>query len=130
MQTFARDVRRTVGLVIVGKDAVTELVALLCEGHVLLEDVQGILPDQAERLISTAATVATVLLRAKQSAGLVTNGVTADQASLVRIDPSRSPTQLARMLETLAAVKPYSHVPIARVLHTVPQTLAGEPPLC
>jgi uncharacterized protein (DUF58 family) len=86
---------------------------------------EGILPQQAERLISTAATVATLLLRAKQSAGLVTNGVTANQASLVRIDPSRSPTQLARMLETLAAVKPYSHVPMARVLHTVPQTLAA-----
>ena len=43
IQTFAHDVRRTVGHVIVGKDAVTELllVALLCEGHVLLEDVPG-----------------------------------------------------------------------------------------
>ncbi len=43
VRTFARDVQRTVGQVIVGKDAVTELlvVALLCEGHVLLEDVPG-----------------------------------------------------------------------------------------
>lgn len=43
VQTFAYDVRRSVGHVVVGKDAVVELllVALLCDGHVLLEDVPG-----------------------------------------------------------------------------------------
>ncbi len=41
---FARAVQENVGKVIVGKEAATELllVALLVEGHVLLEDVPGI----------------------------------------------------------------------------------------
>ncbi len=43
IQEFAARVQENVGQVIVGKEAVTELllVALLCEGHVLLEDVPG-----------------------------------------------------------------------------------------
>jgi MoxR-like ATPase len=44
VQRIARDVRDSVAQVIVGKDEVIELllVALACEGHVLLEDVPGI----------------------------------------------------------------------------------------
>ncbi|MCS7221346.1 MAG: MoxR family ATPase [Anaerolineae bacterium] len=44
VQRIARAVRENVAQVIVGKDEVVELllVALLCEGHVLLEDVPGI----------------------------------------------------------------------------------------
>ncbi|MCB0081641.1 MAG: AAA family ATPase, partial [Caldilineaceae bacterium] len=41
---FSQLVRQNVAQVIIGKDAVVELllVALLCDGHVLLEDVPGI----------------------------------------------------------------------------------------
>jgi MoxR-like ATPase len=44
VQDAARTVRQNVGRVIVGKEAVIDLlmVALLCEGHVLFEDVPGI----------------------------------------------------------------------------------------
>ncbi len=44
IQALAKDVAENVGRVIVGKDDVVELllVALLCEGHVLMEDVPGI----------------------------------------------------------------------------------------
>ncbi|MEZ4673668.1 MAG: MoxR family ATPase [Caldilineaceae bacterium] len=44
IQQLAQTVRENVAKVIVGKDDVVELllVALLCEGHVLLEDVPGI----------------------------------------------------------------------------------------
>ena len=44
LQQIAQAVRANVGQVIVGKDDVVNLllVALFCEGHVLLEDVPGI----------------------------------------------------------------------------------------
>src|SRR5258708_295427 len=44
VQEMARTVRQSVGHVIVGKEEVVDLlmVALLCEGHVLFEDVPGI----------------------------------------------------------------------------------------
>ena len=44
ISTFAQQITRNVGKVIVGKDDVIELllVALLCDGHVLLEDVPGV----------------------------------------------------------------------------------------
>ncbi len=44
IQAFAAKIRQNVGEVIVGKHAVVDtlIVALLCEGHVLLEDVPGV----------------------------------------------------------------------------------------
>jgi MoxR-like ATPase len=44
IQSTAQQIRANVGKVIVGKDAVVDLalVALLCEGHILFEDVPGI----------------------------------------------------------------------------------------
>lgn len=44
VEAIVRAIRRQVGGVIVGKDAAVELllVALLSEGHVLLEDVPGV----------------------------------------------------------------------------------------
>src|SRR5438045_7113757 len=44
VQEAARSIRQNVGRVIVGKDEVIDLliVAMLCEGHVLFEDVPGI----------------------------------------------------------------------------------------
>lgn len=44
VQEAARAVRQNVGRVIIGKEAVVDqlMIALLCEGHVLLEDVPGI----------------------------------------------------------------------------------------
>src|SRR3989454_7330340 len=44
VQEAARSIRQNVGRVIVGKEEVIDLLmaALLCEGHVLIEDVPGI----------------------------------------------------------------------------------------
>ena len=44
VQEAARSIRQNVGRVIIGKEEVIDLlmVALLCEGHVLFEDVPGI----------------------------------------------------------------------------------------
>ena len=44
IQSFARKVRENVAQVIIGKEAIIDLslIALLCEGHILFEDVPGI----------------------------------------------------------------------------------------
>lgn len=54
IQDFARNILDNVGAVIVGKDEVIEhlLIALLCEGHVLLEDVPGVGKTMMARTLS------------------------------------------------------------------------------
>lgn len=86
---------------------------------------EGVQRDEAERLISTTATIAKQLVEDGQSVGLMTNGVTMEQATLVRIDPGRSPYQLTRILETLASLKPYSFVSMARLLRTAATTVSA-----
>ena len=56
VQDLARKVRQNVALVIVGKDDVIDmlLVALLCEGHVLLEDVPGIGKTTLAKMLARA----------------------------------------------------------------------------
>ena len=56
IQTFARQVSDNVERVIVGKRDVIELllVALLCDGHVLLEDVPGVGKTMLARALATS----------------------------------------------------------------------------
>ena len=55
-QDFSRGVLSNVGDVIVGKEEVIEhlLIALLCEGHVLLEDVPGVGKTMMARALSVS----------------------------------------------------------------------------
>ena len=55
-QDFSRGVMKNVGDVIVGKEEVIEhlLIALLCEGHVLLEDVPGVGKTMMARALSVS----------------------------------------------------------------------------
>ncbi|HSN75901.1 MAG TPA: MoxR family ATPase [Anaerolineae bacterium] len=56
IQSFARQITQNVEKVIVGKAAVIELllVALLCDGHVLLEDVPGVGKTMLARALATS----------------------------------------------------------------------------
>ena len=78
---------------------------------------EGIDEAQVERLISAAATVATLGLEAGDAVGLYVNGAPAQFEQLVRLPPGRSPNQHEQIMETLARLTPISITPIARVLH-------------
>ncbi len=59
VKEFADEVRKAVGQVIVGNDEAVELlvVALLCEGHVLLEDVPGVGKTMLARSLAIALNI-------------------------------------------------------------------------
>ena len=79
---------------------------------------QGIDPEQVERLISAAATVAQAGLGDGYAVGLYVNGAPFEFEQFVRLPPSRSPAQIERIMETLARLTPYSVTPMARLLRT------------
>jgi uncharacterized protein (DUF58 family) len=68
---------------------------------------QGIRPDLLERAISVAASVANYAAERRWTSGLLSNGVPrSDQP--IKVLPGRSPDQLARILEALAAVSSFA----------------------
>lgn len=85
---------------------------------------EGVRHDLAERLISTAATVCKTLIDAGHSVGLVANGALPEREFLALLAPGRSPQQLARLMETLALLKPYSLAPMKHLLRRPPLSLS------
>lgn len=79
---------------------------------------EGIDPEQVERLISAAATIAREGVQAGYALGLYANGTPAEAERLVRLPPSRHPDQLHRILETLARLTGYSATPMAHLLRS------------
>jgi uncharacterized protein (DUF58 family) len=76
---------------------------------------QGIRPDLLERAISVAASVATYAAERRWTLGLLSNGVPrSDQP--IKVLPGRSPDQLARVLEALAAVTSFAAGSIENIL--------------
>ncbi len=76
IQSFAQEVRENVAKVIVGKREVIDLllVALLCEGHVLLEDVPGVGKTMLARAL--AVSLGTQFKRLQCTPDLLPNDVT------------------------------------------------------
>lgn len=67
---------------------------------------EGFLPGELERTISVAASIATWAAGARYSIGLLANGSFPGSDRPIRLPPSRSPEQLARILEALAVIQP------------------------
>jgi uncharacterized protein (DUF58 family) len=85
---------------------------------------EGIDPDQVERLISAAATLAQAAVDEGYAVGLYANGAPAEHEQLARLPPNRSPAQLELILETLAQMTELSLLPMARLLRLT----AGDVP--
>ncbi|GAB4209659.1 MAG: DUF58 domain-containing protein [Roseiflexaceae bacterium] len=77
---------------------------------------EGVDPEQIERMISAAASLARQYLDEGYAVGLYVNGAPAQFEQLVQLSPSRSPTQLEHILDVLARLVPYSITPMARLL--------------
>lgn len=67
---------------------------------------EGYLPEELERLVSVAASVAFWASRDRYAVGLLANGSYPEADRPMRLPPSRSPDQLSRLLEALALIQP------------------------
>jgi uncharacterized protein (DUF58 family) len=77
---------------------------------------EGIDPAMVEHLISATTTLARAAAQEGYGFGLYANGAPAEQERMVRLPPSNSPTQIERVLETLAGLTAYSVTPMPRLL--------------
>ena len=84
---------------------------------------EGILPELFEHAIVVAASLAAHAVENRYSVGLVSNGAVPRSDQPIRVMPGRSPDQLTRILELLAAITGYVTMPMGRFL------LRGSPAL-
>jgi len=77
---------------------------------------EGILPELFERAIVVAASLAAHAVESRYSVGLVSNGAVPRSDRPIRVKPGRSPDQLTRILELLAAITGYVTAPMGRFL--------------
>jgi uncharacterized protein (DUF58 family) len=77
---------------------------------------QGIIPELVERAISVAGSLAAMCVELRLPVGLITNGFLPGSDQTTRLLPGRSPDQLVRILELLAAVTPIFAQPIEELL--------------
>jgi uncharacterized protein (DUF58 family) len=95
----------------------TTLTAVICLNVATLpRPWEGILPDLLERAISVAGSLAVHAVENRYSVGLISNGAVPRSDRSVRIKPGRSPDQLTRVLEMLAAITGYVTMPMGRFL--------------
>lgn len=76
----------------------------------------GHIPDLMELAVSVAGSLAQVCSDARLPVGLIANGVLPGSDQPLRLLPGRSPGQLVRILELLAAVTPFASTPIEDLL--------------
>jgi len=87
---------------------------------------EGVYPALQEHLLQVAATLVDVGLQTGCQVGMISNGCLANSDHPFRIPPSRSPRQLARLLESLAGVTPLVMAPFERfLLHEAPRLPYG-----
>lgn len=68
----------------------------------------GFDPDLLERAVSVAASIANYAIQEGWGAGVYANGSVPNSDQPIRVPPGRSPDQLARVLEALAAVTEFA----------------------
>jgi uncharacterized protein (DUF58 family) len=86
---------------------------------------EGIDEQLVERAISAAATVANACIADGYAVGFYANGAPVEHEQLPYLAPSRSPAQLALIMETLARLTAVSVTPMARLLQIADGTLSS-----
>ncbi len=76
----------------------------------------GHIPELMERAVSVAGSLAAVAAEERLPVGLIANGVLPGSDQPLRLLAGRSPDQLVRILELLAAVTPFASAPIEEML--------------
>ncbi len=76
----------------------------------------GHIPELMERAVSVAGSLAAVCAEQRLPVGLIANGVLPGSDQPLRLLPGRSPEQLVRILELLAAVTAFASQPIEELL--------------
>lgn len=76
----------------------------------------GYLPELQERTIAVAGSFAAQAVDQRLAVGLIANGALPGSDQPIRLLPGRSPVQLVRILELLAAVTPFATDPIEKML--------------
>ena len=76
----------------------------------------GYKPEQLERAISVAASVANYAVEQKWGVGLYANGSVPRSDQPIRVPPGRSPDQLSHVLEALAATREFATSSIEKLL--------------
>jgi uncharacterized protein (DUF58 family) len=90
---------------------------LLCLNVATLErHWHGYFPELQERTIAVAGSLAALAVEQRLAVGLIANGARPGSDQPLRLLPGRSPAQLVRILELLAAVTPFATDPIERML--------------
>ncbi len=77
---------------------------------------QGNIPELQERAISVAGSLAAFCTELRLPVGLIANGFLPGSDQPLRLLPGRSPDQLVRILELLAAITPFATRPIEEML--------------
>lgn len=78
---------------------------------------EGQNPEQLERVVSVAASIANYGAQQKWGIGLVANGSLPQSDQAIRVRPGRAPSQLLKILEALAAIKEFPTSPIETLMH-------------
>jgi uncharacterized protein (DUF58 family) len=95
----------------------TTLAAVICLNVATLpRPWEGILPDLLERAIVVSASLSAHATENRYSVGLISNGAVPRSDRPIRVMPGRSPDQLTRILELLAAITGYVTAPMGRFL--------------
>jgi len=77
---------------------------------------QGNIPELQERVISVAGSLAAYCTELRLPVGLIANGFLPGSDQPLRLLPGRSPGQLVRILELLAAITPFATRPIEEMI--------------
>jgi uncharacterized repeat protein (TIGR01451 family) len=77
---------------------------------------RGTIPDVLERLISITASLANYAIEHRYSVGVLANSSVPNSSHHIKVPPGRSPQQITRILEALAAVTPVAPTSIENLL--------------